>query len=77
MEQRLHVQFSGSLQIDDGADIVRRLRAAIDRRPKESGAFLRVREFGENDSDPIEDEPLGIGDGITLPIEVVRSCERK
>ena len=75
MGQRLHIQFSGSLQVDDGTDIVRRLRAAIDRRPKESGAILRVREFGENDSDPIEDEPLGIGDGITLPIKVALSGE--
>ena len=61
---RIHIQFSGSLQVDDATEIVRLLRDAITRRPANCGAVLRVKELGRN----AQDYTLQDIDGIQIPI---------
>jgi hypothetical protein len=50
-EPRTHIQFSGSLKTVDAEQIVRMLKEAIKRRPKECGAMLRVHELGVDDAE--------------------------
>jgi len=69
---RIHIQFSGSLQVVDADQIVRLLREAIERRPKNCGAVLSVRELGINDPD---EAMTDIG-GIAIPTEqIVKATE--
>jgi hypothetical protein len=67
--QRIHIQFSGSLRVEDAGPILQMLDEAIKRRPEKCGAILRVRELGIEDADEVMAD-LG---GILIPIDKVLS----
>lgn len=69
----MHIQFSGSLRVEDAEPIARMLDEAIKRRPPNCGGVLRVRELGIED----EDEAIADINGITLPCDMVLFGEQE
>ena len=50
-ERRTHIQYSGSLRPEDAEPIIVALMSAIERRPKNCGAYMRVEPLGGDDHD--------------------------
>jgi hypothetical protein len=68
--QRIHLQFSGSIQPEDAEQIIPLLKAAIERRPPNCGAVLRVRELPAD----ADDDSKNDRNGIVLPINELLSA---
>lgn len=67
-EKRIHVQFSGSLQVEDAMEVIRVLKDALKRRPSNCGYVMRSQVLGHDDPDKSMQDACG----IVFPINEVK-----
>lgn len=73
-ERRIHIQFSGSVRVNDSELVIRTLVGAIERRPENCGAFLAVRELGVDGN---ELDVMRESGGIVIPCKTIFAGARE